>query len=119
MYRNIIDIYSIEKLIIYLKKIIYIYIIYIYRHIHTRSRTRTYTYCSCYIRAHLFTFEIHLVMYAAVCAKRVPWKTINNENSTLKYNKTWIQNKENNYHFMPFSTLFVAFEMILNNAVHM
>lgn len=40
MYRNMIDIYSIEKLIIYLKKIIYIY--YIYIDTYTRARARVH-----------------------------------------------------------------------------
>lgn len=66
MYRNIIDIYSIEKLIIYLKRRLYIYI-YIHTYIHVHI-------IHVHTRAHLFTFGIHLVMYAAVCVKRVPRK---------------------------------------------
>ena len=50
MYRNIIDIYSIEKLIIYLKKRLYIYT---YTHTHTHTQTQTQTQPHTYI--HSFT----------------------------------------------------------------
>lgn len=64
MYRNMIDIYSIEKLIIYLKKDY----THTYTHKHTRARThntRSYSY------VYSFTLKIHLVMYAAVFVQNV------------------------------------------------
>lgn len=56
MYRDIIDIYSIEKLIIYLKRL---YILYIYTHTHVHV----------HMLIHLHSNTPRLVMYAAICVR--------------------------------------------------
>ena len=97
MYRNIIDIYSIEKLIIYLKKRLYIYI-YIHTHTHTHTDTDTathihsfihshahiYTYTRSCSHTHSFTLKIHLVMYATVCVQNVCREKLYNEKNFKK-----------------------------------